>query len=106
MAARSTAATLIPPDAPLDELARIAVDCTACHLHRTGTQTVFGEGPVDAAVVLVGEQPGEVTDGVTALLEDLTVADLRGFATTLGLRGWRGSRKAALVERLTAELGR
>lgn len=62
MAARSTAATLIPPDASLDELARIAAGCTACDLHRTGTRTVFGEGPADAAVVLVGEQPGDRED--------------------------------------------
>ena len=36
--------------------------CTRCDLHRCGTQTVFGEGPVDAAMVFVGEQPGDQED--------------------------------------------
>jgi uracil-DNA glycosylase len=62
MRARSTAAELVPAGASLDELARIAAGCTACDLHRSGTQTVFGEGPSDAAVVLVGEQPGDRED--------------------------------------------
>jgi uracil-DNA glycosylase len=62
VATRTTAAELIPETATLDELASIAAGCTACDLHRTGTQTVFGEGAGDAAVVLVGEQPGDVED--------------------------------------------
>lgn len=57
-----TAADLIPPDASLDELADIAAGCTACHLHERATQTVFGDGPVDARLVLVGEQPGDRED--------------------------------------------
>jgi uracil-DNA glycosylase len=36
--------------------------CTACHLHKRATQTVFGEGPKDAAIMLVGEQPGDYED--------------------------------------------
>lgn len=36
--------------------------CTRCPLHRCATQTVFGEGPVDAAIMLVGEQPGDQED--------------------------------------------
>ena len=36
--------------------------CRACHLWKTGTQTVFGEGPRDAAVMFVGEQPGDQED--------------------------------------------
>jgi uracil-DNA glycosylase len=59
---KATAAELIPATASLDELARIAAGCPACELHRTGTRTVFGEGANDAAVVLVGEQPGDVED--------------------------------------------
>jgi DNA polymerase len=39
-----------------------AADCTRCELYRCGTQTVFGEGPSDADVVLVGEQPGDKED--------------------------------------------
>ena len=36
--------------------------CTACPLHLTGTQTVFGEGPENARVMLIGEQPGDSED--------------------------------------------
>ena len=44
------------------ELAAEAASCTRCELHRCGTQTVFGDGPDDADVVLVGEQPGDKED--------------------------------------------
>lgn len=57
-----TAAALIPEGASLDQLRTIAAGCTACDLHETGTQTVFGEGAHDAAIVLVGEQPGDLED--------------------------------------------
>lgn len=36
--------------------------CRRCPLWEHATQTVFGEGPVDAAVMLVGEQPGDSED--------------------------------------------
>jgi uracil-DNA glycosylase len=36
--------------------------CTRCPLHEPATQTVFGEGPVDADLMLVGEQPGDSED--------------------------------------------
>jgi DNA polymerase len=36
--------------------------CKACALWRHATQTVFGEGNADAAVMLVGEQPGDMED--------------------------------------------
>jgi uracil-DNA glycosylase len=36
--------------------------CRACHLWKDATQTVFGEGPQDAQVMLVGEQPGDKED--------------------------------------------
>ena len=36
--------------------------CTRCHLYKHATQTVFGEGPVDAALMFVGEQPGDQED--------------------------------------------
>ena len=39
-----------------------AATCTRCHLYRHATQTVFGEGPVDAAMMFVGEQPGDQED--------------------------------------------
>jgi uracil-DNA glycosylase len=43
-------------------LARDAADCRACDLWRDATQTVFGEGPPNAALMLVGEQPGDHED--------------------------------------------
>jgi uracil-DNA glycosylase family 4 len=43
-------------------LREAARDCTACHLYRRATQTVFGEGPKDAPIMLVGEQPGDYED--------------------------------------------
>ena len=39
-----------------------AARCRACPLWADATQTVFGEGPVGAAVMLVGEQPGDRED--------------------------------------------
>jgi uracil-DNA glycosylase family protein len=57
-----TAAALIPADPSLEDLRREAAGCTACPLHELGTQTVFGEGPRNAELMLVGEQPGDVED--------------------------------------------
>ena len=39
-----------------------AAECRACDLWKRGTQTVFGEGPATARVMLVGEQPGNDED--------------------------------------------
>ena len=39
-----------------------AARCERCPLYKNATQTVFGEGPVDAPVVFVGEQPGDQED--------------------------------------------
>ncbi|MDQ2762277.1 MAG: UdgX family uracil-DNA binding protein [Pseudomonadota bacterium] len=39
-----------------------AASCTRCPLHSHATQTVFGEGPVDARLMFVGEQPGDQED--------------------------------------------
>ncbi|HEY6463357.1 MAG TPA: UdgX family uracil-DNA binding protein [Polyangiaceae bacterium] len=49
-------------DAGLDELRSSAANCRACPLWKRATQTVFGEGPADARIVLVGEQPGDRED--------------------------------------------
>jgi DNA polymerase len=60
--ASHTAAELIPPTAGLDELRRRAARCTACPLYANATQTVFGEGPAHAPLMLVGETPGDHED--------------------------------------------
>src|SRR6202012_86487 len=36
--------------------------CPRCHLYRAAPQTVFGEGPLDAQLMFVGEQPGDQED--------------------------------------------
>lgn len=46
----------------LTGLAKDAKDCRRCPLYRLATQTVFGEGPAHAPVMLVGEQPGDRED--------------------------------------------
>lgn len=46
----------------IQELAAEAAGCTRCDLYRCATQTVFGDGPDDADLVLVGEQPGDRED--------------------------------------------
>src|SRR5437879_13611954 len=52
-----------PPDAStLAGLRDAARECKVCHLYKRATQTVFGEGPKDAAIMLVGEQPGDYED--------------------------------------------
>ena len=56
------AAAFIPRGADLAGLAAAAKRCEGCPLHRDATQTVFGRGPSDARVVLVGEQPGDQED--------------------------------------------
>lgn len=57
-----TVRAAVPEPGDLDRLRTAAAGCRACPLHATATQTVFGEGPPSAAVVLVGEQPGDVED--------------------------------------------
>jgi DNA polymerase len=39
-----------------------AMGCTRCHLYKCATRTVFGEGPLDAKILFVGEQPGDQED--------------------------------------------
>ena len=46
----------------LAEIAGAAAQCDRCELYRNATQTVFGEGSVPAAMMLVGEQPGDQED--------------------------------------------
>jgi DNA polymerase len=46
----------------LAALRRAAAACTDCDLYRHATQVVFGEGPVPAAAMLIGEQPGDKED--------------------------------------------
>ena len=52
-----------PPDkSSLSEVGIASRQCTACHLYRRATQTLFGEGSQGAPIMLVGEQPGDYED--------------------------------------------
>ena len=50
------------PSGSLDELRHEAAACRACPLWAPATQMVFGEGPADARVMVIGEQPGDQED--------------------------------------------
>jgi len=50
------------PERALLHLADEAKSCTRCDLYKNATQTVFGEGPAEASLMLVGEQPGDQED--------------------------------------------
>jgi DNA polymerase len=57
-----TATVGLPEPVTLESLREAAAGCRACPLWKTGTQTVFGEGSARAAVMFVGEQPGDIED--------------------------------------------
>jgi uracil-DNA glycosylase family protein len=70
------------PKNRLDGLRREADSCRACPLWKNATQTVFGEGPADAEIMFVGEQPGDKEDlagrpfvGPAGLLLDRALAE-------------------------------
>ena len=48
--------------ASLKALRAAAASCQRCDLYKAATQTVFGEGPARAKLMLVGEQPGDIED--------------------------------------------
>lgn len=52
----------VPDTTDLDELRAAAARCEGCALYQDATQTVFGAGPRDARVLMVGEQPGDQED--------------------------------------------
>ena len=53
---------LLEAGATLDEIRQAAAGCQACQLYKNATQTVFGDGPRRAPLLLVGEQPGDEED--------------------------------------------
>jgi DNA polymerase len=76
------ASAFIPPEQALPQLKDAAARCQGCALHAQATRTVFGEGPTDARIVLVGEQPGDQEDlagrpfvGPAGLVLDRALAD-------------------------------
>lgn len=59
---KMSAAPFIPPSHDLTVLRAAAPGCRGCDLYQFATQVVFGEGPPDSKVVMVGEQPGDEED--------------------------------------------
>lgn len=57
-----SAEAFLPDSRSLTRLQEAAVGCRGCDLHERATQTVFGTGARRAALLLVGEQPGDVED--------------------------------------------
>ena len=62
MAETGDATPFLPESTSLGALRDAAAHCRGCHLHEHATQTVFGEGPRRARVMLVGEMPGDRED--------------------------------------------
>jgi uracil-DNA glycosylase family protein len=58
----TSAADFVPDRTTLSALREAAAECRGCDLYRGATQTVFGEGPRGARIVMVGEQPGDKED--------------------------------------------
>ncbi|HEX2370756.1 MAG TPA: UdgX family uracil-DNA binding protein [Acidimicrobiia bacterium] len=58
----SDATPFLPEHGDLESLRHAAESCRGCDLWERATQTVFGDGPPSARIVLVGEQPGDQED--------------------------------------------
>jgi DNA polymerase len=59
---RPGAAQWVPERLSLRSLREAAQECRGCELYRDATQVVMGEGRRDAAIMLLGEQPGDRED--------------------------------------------
>ena len=57
-----SASDFLPRNRSLESLRQAAKSCKGCDLYLNATQTVFGDGPGHASVMLVGEQPGDIED--------------------------------------------
>jgi uracil-DNA glycosylase len=108
-------AELVPPNASLTTARLAAAGCRACELWERATQTVFGEGPLTAPLVLVGEQPGDQEDRagrpfvgpagrvLDQALEEAGIDRERVFLTNVVKHfRWRPSGKRRLHERPNA----
>jgi uracil-DNA glycosylase family protein len=58
----TSAADFLPKRHTLKDLRTAAQWCEGCDLYEKATQTVFGEGPRDASLIILGEQPGDMED--------------------------------------------
>ena len=62
MTAVVDASAFVPETRSLAKLRAAAAECRGCHLYAPATQTVFGEGPRKAELMMVGEMPGDRED--------------------------------------------
>jgi uracil-DNA glycosylase family protein len=108
-------ADLVPRKASLNTARLAAAGCRACDLWERATQTVFGEGPRSAPLVLVGEQPGDQEDRagrpfvgpagrvLDEAIEEAGIDRERVFVTNVVKHfRWRPSGKRRLHERPNA----
>lgn len=86
--------------ASLTTIAKEAAGCTRCGLYQHATQTVFGEGLLDAGIVLVGEQPGDQEDDELRLIQPRLVVLLGAVAgeAMFGTRYRVGAHKGEVVD--------
>jgi DNA polymerase len=93
-----------PVDDSLAALRAAAAGCKRCPLWKPATQTVFGEGPQHARVLVVGEQPGDAEDlagrpfvGPAGKLFDRALDDLgigrSGFYVTNAVKHFKFERR-------------
>ena len=61
-ATKRSAREFLPARKTLETLRKASLGCRGCELYKRGTQTVFGAGRAGAAIMLVGEQPGDQED--------------------------------------------
>src|SRR4051794_23407728 len=61
-AGQPTAKPFLPRVLTIPALQRAARGCEGCDLYQRATQTVFGEGPERARIMMIGEQPGDNED--------------------------------------------
>ena len=59
---KASALDFLPARHDLPSLQAASKECRGCDLYRKATQTVFGEGRASAAILFVGEQPGDQED--------------------------------------------
>jgi len=64
MTGRPGAGAWVPEHPTLDTLRTAAQECRGCELYQDATQAVMGEGPPDAPLMCLGEQPGDKEDQV------------------------------------------
>jgi uracil-DNA glycosylase len=82
---RADATPFLPERKSLKALREAAADCRGCHLYAPATQTVFGEGPKRAELMLVGEVPGDREDRAGRVFVGPAGRELDNALTAVGI---------------------